>query len=153
MGKLVKARLTAKDVEQLVAEYDLLRLREADIKRNKEKIADQLKLYADSYGVEDGKGSKYVATDTFIFGKQARTSVSFVQDVAVDVLTKRGYIEAIDVVRTVNDDKFEQLVGEGKLTVDEFIDLGAIATKTTYAVFVKKADEMSEVEVSALKRA
>jgi len=152
MTKLKKASLSPADAEILVAQYDALRKQETEIKKQKEKISDQLKMYADTAGVQDDKGSKYVKTDNFVFGKQARTGVNFVHDVAVDALTKRGLTDAIDIIRAVNEEKFEQLVGEGKISVDEFVDIGAITSKTTFAIFVKSVEEMSEVEVAQLTK-
>ncbi|MDR2361013.1 MAG: hypothetical protein LBD85_07070 [Oscillospiraceae bacterium] len=152
MAKLKKVPLSSADAEILVGQYDALRRQEAEIKKQKDKISDQLKLYADAVGIQDSNGSKYVKTDKFVFGKQARTSVGFVHDIAVDALTKRGLTDAVDVVRTVNEDKFEQLVGEGKVKIDEFIDIGAITSNTTYAIFVKSVDALTEVEIAQLVR-
>ncbi|MDR2606605.1 MAG: hypothetical protein LBC38_04905 [Oscillospiraceae bacterium] len=152
MAKLKKVQLSADEAEILVEQYDALRKQESEIKKQKDKISDQLKAYAESAGTKDVKGSYYVQSEKYIFGKQARTSVAFVHDIAVEALTKCGYVEAIDVVRTVNEDRFEQLVGEGKVSVDDFIDMGAISQKTTYAIFVKPIEEMSEIEVAQLVR-
>jgi hypothetical protein len=75
-------------------------------KKQKDKISDQLKAYAEFAGTKDVKGSYYVQSEKYIFGKQARTAVAFVHNIAVEALTKRGLTEAIDVVRTVNEDRF-----------------------------------------------
>lgn len=132
------------DIGAKVAEYDALRTQSKTIKSRMDTLAKDIKKYAETYGVKDDKGSYYCDNGAYQFGQQAKKSVSFVPDKALDFLKSHGFTDAIKTVETIDEDVVERLVGDGAIT---FEDLESITqTKVTYAIDLKKKEDMPVVE-------
>lgn len=158
MPKIIKTSgiapvLDKESVESLVREYDELREKESKIKARKEQIAKDIKEYALSHGTKSNTGSCYCECGDFTYGAQAKTSITFTEG-AVNFLENRGLDIAVKVVKQVDGDKINDLIEQGKMTVD---DLRSITTsKTTYSIDVKKKkaveDVAEEVPVAASRK-
>ena len=132
------------NIDSMVSEYDALRSQSKTIKSRMDTLAKDIKKYAETHGVKDDKGSYYCDNGAFQFGQQAKKSVSFVIDKAIDFLKSHGFTDAIKTVETIDEDVIERLVSEGAITFD---DLESITeTKVTYAIDLKKKEDMPVVE-------
>ena len=138
-------------IDAMVAEYDALRNQSKTIKSRMDTLAKDIKKYAETHGVKDDKGSYYCDNGAFQFGQQAKKSVSFVIDKALDFLKSHGFTDAIKTVETIDEDVIERLVSEGAITFD---DLESITeTKVTYAIDLKKKEDMPVVEETTVQMA
>lgn len=132
------------NIDAMVSEYDALRSQSKTIKSRMDTLAKDIKKYAETHGVKDDKGSYYCDNGAFQFGQQAKKSVSFVIDKALDFLKSHGFTDAIKTVETIDEDVIERLVSEGAIT---FEDLESITeTKVTYAIDLKKNEDMPVIE-------
>ena len=95
MPKIIKTSgiapvLDKESVESLVREYNELREQENKIKTRKEQIAKDIKEYALAHGTKSNTGSCYCECDSFTYGAQARTKVTFNQEDAVKFLENKS---------------------------------------------------------------
>lgn len=131
-------------IETLLGEYDNLREQKKIIEKRLGVLSDQIKVSAETLGTKDDKGSYYAEKGNYIFGKQCKKSVSFDKDKAISFFKKRGYKDCIATVETVDEEAVEARINSGDIS---FEDLEGITnTKVSYAVDVKKKEEMPEVE-------
>ena len=158
MPKIIKTSgitpvLDKKSIEALVAEYASLREQESKIKSRKEQLAKDIKEYALAYGTKSNTGSCYCDSEKFTYGAQAKTSVSFNED-AVKFLEDRGFDSAVKTVKQVDEDRVNDLVEQGKITIEDL--RGITTSKTTYSIDVKVKKEVEsvaeEVPVAASKK-
>lgn len=139
-----KATVVSLPIGSLLAEYDSLRGQKKQIEERMKVLADQIKANAEKVGVKDDKGSFYAEDSNFVYGKQCKKSVSFNVDKALAFFKERGYEDCIDTVEVINEGAVEILVNSGDIS---FEDLESITnTKVSYAVDIKKKEEMTEVE-------
>ena len=107
-------------------------------------FAKEIKEYASKNGAKDDKGSFYCDNGTFQFGQIAKKSVSFVFDKAIEFFKTRGLLNAIKTTEVIDEEAVERYINEGKITFD---DLESITqTKVTYAIDLKKKEDMPVVE-------
>lgn len=143
----MKARLRlAKSINEMVSEYFFLRSQKKVIDDKMKGLASTIKEYAKENGVKNDTGSYYCQNDEYIFGSQAKKSVSFDVDKAVEFLKSRGFNHAVKQITTyeIDEDVVESLVGSGDISLS---DLESITnTKVTYSVDVKKKEEVTDVE-------
>ena len=145
MAKLItKKSAPIASVDSKVEEYSFLRSQAKTIKSRMDALAKEIKSYAEKCGVKDDKGSFYCENDRFIFGNQARKSVSLKQEETLSFLKENGYTEAIKVVETVDESVFERLMSEGKISFEDVESLTNV--KVTYAIDIKEKEEMPEAE-------
>ena len=139
-------------IEQALDEYALLKKQEKIITDRKAYLATIIKEHAEKFGVKDDKGSFYASNDTYQWGKQAKTSVSFKEEEAIHFFKEKGYKECIKVVETLDQDAVALRLSVGDVTPD---DIENITTKkTTYAVDVKIKEEITAtVEETSLPKA
>lgn len=131
-------------IDDKVQEYDRLREEAKTIKSRMDTLSKEIKDYASKHGVKDDKGSFYCDNGRFLFGQQAKKSVSFVADKAIEFFKSHGLFNAVKTVETIDEDAVEQYINEGKIT---FEDLESItSTKVTYAIDLKKKEDMPVVE-------
>lgn len=135
-------------IEKLLEEYSNLREQKKTIEERMKYLADQIKANAETMGVKDDKGSYYAENEQYVYGKQCKKSVSFDTDKALSYLKNHGYDECIDTVEVINEEAVEGRINSGDISYE---DLESITnTKVTYAVDIKKKEEMSEVEETAV---
>lgn len=128
----------------LLAEYDSLRVQKKTIEDRMKVLSDQIKAYAEKNGVKDDKGSFYAEDEQYVYGKQCKKSVSFDLEKALAFFKEHGYTECIDTVEVINEDAVEGLINTGDIS---FEDLESITnTKVSYAIDIKKKEEMPVVE-------
>ena len=123
------------------------------LEAKKKELAEKLKECATHYGVKDDKGSYYCETETCIYGRVAKKSVRIDQAKAVNTLNKMGRSDLVEQVVTyqVNEDKLEEAIQKGEVsidTVESFTDIN-----TSYSVSVKKIEVGEEIAQSSLKKA
>lgn len=135
---------TVVSIEQKVTEYDKLRAQSKTIKSQMDKLSAQIKDSAEKLGTKDDKGSYFYETDQYIFGKVAKKSVSFSEEKAIKFFKKKGLDKCIDIVEVINEEAVSGYVSSGDITYEELDDI--TQTKTTFAVDVKKKEEMPEIE-------
>ena len=140
----VVGKKPVEDINSKVAEYHALREQAKTIKSRMDTLAKEIKEYAGKNGVKDDKGSFYCDNGSFMFGQQAKKSVSFIVDKAIEFFKSNGLHEAVKTVEVIDEEAVGRYVDEGRVTYD---DLESITqTKTTYAIDLKKKEEMPVVE-------
>lgn len=137
-------------ISEDVREYAKLRDYKKSIDAKMKALSSRIKKYAESHGSKSDNGSFYCQDEDFVFGSQAKKSVSFDVDKAVDFFKKRGLFSAFSQVTSfvINEDEVESLVSSGVIS---FSDLESITnTKVTYSVDVKARESLPEVEVGSI---
>lgn len=143
--------LSTQMIDAKVSEYDKLREEAKTIKNRMDVLAKEIKEYADSNGVKDDKGSFYCDNGTFMFGKQAKKSISFIKDTAIKFFKDKKLTKAIVTVENIDEDAVEKYISEGKITFD---DLESITeTKVSYAIDLKKKEELPIIEETKIPMA
>lgn len=140
--------LPVQSIDSKVEEYDRLREESKIIKSRMDALAKEIKEYADREGIKDDKGSLYCENSTYMFGKQAKKSVSFRKDEAIVFFKTNGLLDAVKITEVIDEDAVSRYIDEGKLTIE---DLESITeTKVTYAIDLKKKEAMPVVEESTV---
>lgn len=138
-------------IDDKVQEYHRLREESKTIKNRMDTLAKEIKDYATQNGVKDDKGSFYCDNKSFMFGSQAKKSVSFKRDVALVFFKAKGLLDAIKITEVIDEDAVEKYINEGAIT---FEDLESITeTKVSYAIDLKKKEDMPVVEESTVQMA
>lgn len=138
-------------IDAKVQEYYLLREESKTLKNRMDVLAKEIKEYASSNGVKDDKGSCYCENESFMFGQQAKKSVSFVKDKAIKFFKSKGLVDAVKLTEVVDEDAVEKYIEEGLIT---FEDLESITeTKVTYAIDLKKKEDLPVVEETTVAMA
>ena len=138
-------------IDDMVQEYFALREQSKTIKSRMDVLAKEIKSYASENGVKDDKGSSYCDNGAFMFGQQAKKSVSFVKDKAIEFFKTHGLLDAVKITEVIDEDAVEKYINEGSITFD---DLEKITeTKTTYAIDLKKKEDMPVVEETTVAMA
>ena len=107
-------------------------------------LAKEIKEYAQKNGAKDDKGSFYCDNGAFQFGQQAKKSVSFKKEEAIAFFKTKGLHDAIKIIEAIDEDAVERYITDGAVT---FEDLESITeTKVTYAIDLKKKEDMPVVE-------
>lgn len=144
LSPVVKSPL--EQVVESVKEYNELRTQAAFVKKRMDSLAGEIKNYAAEHGTKSVTGSYLCEAGGFVFGSQARKSVSFKEAETITFLKAKGLLNGIKTVETVDSAAVEKMMGEGTITAADIERLTTI--KTTYAVDVKIKEDMSEVEQS-----
>ena len=143
--------LPQQSINDKVQEYYRLREEAKTIKSRMDILAKEIKDYAGVNGVKDDKGSFYCDNGTFMFGQQAKKSVTFVVDKALAFFKSNGLVDAIKTTEVIDEDAVERYINEGRITFD---DLESITqTKVTYAIDLKKKEDMPVVEETTVAMA
>ena len=151
MKAKTKATVISLPIGSLLEEYYSLREQKKTIEDRMKFLADQIKANAEKVGVKDDKGSFYAEDERYVYGKQCKKSVSFDKEKTIEYLKTHGYDECIDIVEVINEDAVEGRINTGDIS---FEDLEAITTtKVSYAIDIKKKEEMPEVEQTEVKMA
>lgn len=138
-------------IDDMVQEYFALREQSKTIKSRMDVLAKEIKSYASENGVKDDKGSTYCDNGAFMFGQQAKKSVSFVKDKAIEFFKTHGLLDAVKITEVIDEDAVEKYINDGSITFD---DLDSITeTKVTYAIDLKKKEDMPVVEESTVQMA
>ena len=144
MKAKTNATVISLPIGRLLEEYYSLREQKKTIEDRMKTLADQIKANAEKVGVKDDKGSFYAEDEQYVYGKQCKKSVSFDKDKAIEYFKNHGYDECIDTVEVINEDAVEGLINSGDIS---FEDLESITTtKVSYAIDIKKKEDMSVVE-------
>lgn len=138
-------------VETLLDRYFSLRDEKKTIEAELKKLSDEIKEAAERTGTKDDKGSYYAEAGNYIFGKVAKKSVSFDEDKAFDFVRMKGFTDCIVTVESLNEEAIEKRINSGDISYEELE--GITTTKVTYAVDVKKKEEMPTVEETVLPSA
>lgn len=133
----------APSIDSMVSEYHALRTQSKTIKSRMDALAKTIKDHASKFGVKDDKGSFYCENDGFIFGNQARKSVSLNEVSTLSYLKENRLTRAIKKVEMIDIEAFERLVAEGKIPFEDVEALSDV--KITYAIDIREKDEMGEV--------
>ena len=137
-------------IEDMLAEYSNLRDQKKQIDSRMKILSDAIKKFAEANGTKDEKGSFYCERADFIFGKQAKKSVSFITDRAIAFFKQKGLYDAVRTVEVLDESAIERYVSEGEVTVEELEDI--TNTSVTYAIDLRKkeevVDEVTESTVS-----
>lgn len=144
MKKAKVVGLPQQSIDDKVQEYYRLREESKIIKSRMDSLAKDIKAYASVNGVKDDKGSFYCDNEEFMFGQQCKKSVSFVEDKAIEFFKTHGLFDAVKTAEVIDESAVEKYIDEGKIS---FEDLESITnTKVTYAIDLKKKEEMPVVE-------
>ena len=148
----VTSLFTKKDAEKMAEEYLEISKQIKMLESKKKELSDKLKQGAESYGVQDDKGSYYLEDSSFIIGKVAKRSVKVDKDKAVSLFKSKGLKNCFKRVVSyeVNDSEVEKAFDEGSLTKKDLDTFTSI--NVTYSVSVSEKSEMPEVEVSTAAR-
>ena len=141
--------LPQQSINDKVQEYYRLREESKTIKSRMDTLAKEIKEYATVNGVKDDKGSFYCDNGAFMFGQQAKKSVTFVIDKAIEFFKTHGLVDAVKITEVIDEDAVEKYISEGRVTFD---DLESITqTKVTYAIDLKKKEDMPVVEETTVQ--
>ena len=127
-------------VEAMVAEYQELKKQEKIISERKSLLADTIKAFVVENGTKDSNGSYYSENDSFVFGAQCRTSVSFDVATAVKFFEEKGFDDCVELVASINNTAVEAHLSAGDITPDEIESITKI--KTTMAIDVREKEEV-----------
>ena len=149
----VTPMFTEDNVKSLGRQYADISSQIKALEEQKKALAEKIKQGAEQFGVKDDKGSFYLESEDLMMGKVAKKSFKIDQDKAVKTLESMGIGDVVDevTVRTVNEDRLQQAVSDGRLsldTVESFTNVSA-----SYSVLVKENEAMPEVEQTTLKSA
>ena len=133
-----------KIIEQMVAEYNELKIKEKQIKDRKAVLSDAIKTYSLTNGTKDDKGSYYIDTDKYSFGAMCKKSVGFNTDKAVKFFQSRGFDDCITFSPQIVESAVEKHLDDGDITVSDLE--GITNTSVSYAVSVKVKEEVVEVQ-------
>lgn len=149
----VTPMFTEDDIYSMAREYSELSSQIKELEARKKVLSEKIKEGSEKYGVKDDKGSFYLENDNFIMGKVAKKSFKIDQEKAVGVLKNMGLGDVVDVVtvETVNEDKLNSAVQEGRISINEVEKFTNVTT--SYSVTVKEKEAMPEVEQSTVKMA
>lgn len=139
-----KATVISLPIGAMLSEYDSLREQKKKIEDRMKYLADQIKANAEKVGVKDDKGSFYAEDEQFIYGKQCKKSVSFNQEKALSYFREHGYDDCITTVEVINEEAVEGRINTGDISFEDLEDI--TTTKVSYAIDLKRKEEMAEVE-------
>ena len=139
------------NIMEQVAEYNMLRAKSKTIKSRMDELAKNIKAHLTKNVTPDSKGSYYAEDDNFVYGNMAKKSMKLNEERAKVFLQERNLLERASEVKVViKEDKLEQLIANGDITLEEFETL--VDTKVTYSIDIKekqKEEEPVEVEVAS----
>lgn len=142
------------NITEKVAEYNLLRAKTKTIKARMDELAKDIKGYLTSNVSPDSKGNYYEEDDNFVYGNMAKKSIKLNEERTKVFLQERNLLEQASEVKVViKEDKLEQLLANGDITMEEFKTL--VDTKITYSIDIKekkKEEEPVEVQVASSTR-
>jgi len=144
MNAKSKATVISLPIGAMLSEYDSLREQKKKIEDRMKYLADQIKANAEKVGVKDDKGSFYAEDEQFIYGKQCKKSVSFNQEKALSYFREHGYDDCITTVEVINEEAVEGRINTGDISFEDLEDI--TTTKVSYAIDLKRKEEMAEVE-------
>ena len=144
MNAKSKATVISLPIGAMLSEYDSLREQKKKIEDRMKYLADQIKANAEKVGVKDDKGSFYAEDEQFIYGKQCKKSVSFNQEKALSYFRDHGYDDCITTVEVINEEAVESRINTGDISFEDLEDI--TTTKVSYAIDLKRKEEMSEIE-------
>ena len=144
MNAKSKATVISLPIGAMLSEYDSLREQKKKIEDRMKYLADQIKANAEKVGVKDDKGSFYAEDEQFIYGKQCKKSVSFNQEKALSYFRDHGYDDCITTVEVINEEAVESRINTGDISFEDLEDI--TTTKVSYAIDLKRKEQMSEVE-------
>ena len=144
MNAKSKATVISLPIGAILSEYDSLREQKKKIEDRMKYLADQIKANAEKVGVKDDKGSFYAEDEQFIYGKQCKKSVSFNQEKALSYFRDHGYDDCITTVEVINEEAVESRINTGDISFEDLEDI--TTTKVSYAIDLKRKEEMPEVE-------
>lgn len=136
------------DIVSVATEYESVKAQEKLITDRKKELANTIKQYAIENGQQDTKGSSYVKSGDFILGNVASPKITFNQEKALAYITEHrpDLVDSImDTIQIVSEEKIENLVSKGELSVDDVAEM--VDTKVSYRVNVvlEKPEEEEEV--------
>jgi hypothetical protein len=140
---LAKLKAT-QSIESMLSEYDKLREEKKRIDDRMKVLSSDIKDYAEKHGTKNDTGSYYSETEAFSFGKQAKKSVSFDEPKALSFLKNHSFTECIETKEVINEKAVENRVAKGDISYADLEDI--TVTKVTYAIDIKKKDELPEVQ-------
>ena len=151
MNAKSKATVISLPIGAMLSEYDSLREQKKKIEDRMKYLADQIKANAEKVGVKDDKGSFYAEDEQFIYGKQCKKSVSFNQEKALSYFRDHGYDDCITTVEVINAEAVESRINTGDISFEDLEDI--TTTKVSYAIDLKRKEEMAEVEQTEVSMA
>lgn len=139
------------NIMEQVSEYNMLRAKSKTIKSRMDELAKNIKAHLTKNVTPDSKGSYYAEDENFVYGNMAKKSMKLNEERAKVFLQERNLLEQASEVKVViKEDKLEQLIANGDITLEEFETL--VDTKVTYSIDIKekqKEEEPVEVEVAS----
>ena len=139
------------NIMEQVAEYNMLRAKSKTIKSRMDELSKNIKAHLTKNVTPDSKGSYYAEDGNFVYGSMAKKSMKLNEERAKVFLQERNLLEQASEVKVViKEDKLEQLIANGDITLEEFETL--VDTKVTYSIDIKekqKEEEPVEVEVAS----
>ena len=149
----VTPMFTEDNVKSLGRQYADISSQIKALEEQKKALAEKIKQGAEQFGVKDDKGSFYLESEDLMMGKVAKKSFKIDQDKAVKTLESMGIGDVVDevTVRTVNEDRLQQAVSDGRLSLDTVESFTNVSV--SYSVLVKEKEAMPEVEQTTLKSA
>ena len=149
----VTPMFTEDNVKSLGRQYADISSQIKALEEQKKALAEKIKQGAEQFGVKDDKGSFYLESEDLMMGKVAKKSFKIDQDKAVKTLESMGIGDVVDevTVRTVNEDRLQQAVSDGRLSLDTVESFTNVSV--SYSVLVKEKEAMPAVEQTTLKSA
>jgi hypothetical protein len=135
-------------ISALLQEYDTLREQKKVIDNRMKTLAEKIKEDAEKNGVKDDKGSYYAEDGHFVYGKQAKKSINFKLEEAIAFFKRKRWTDCIRTIETVNEEKVTARIERGELKIKDLEEI--TTTNTTYAIDVKKKEEVPTVEESTV---
>lgn len=153
-GKSTKTTQTRDDVFRMAQEYDEVSNQIKMLDKTKKSLSESIKKLAEKFFPEDDKGSHIGDNGAYQCGKQAKHSISLNEGRAMEIIRKKHLTKQLVTQKTVDviDEKaLETCVATGKITQEEFDYM--MDDVVSYAVVVKKLEEMPEVEQTTVHKA
>ena len=149
----VSSMFTEDNVKSLGRQYADISSQIKALEEQKKALAEKIKQGAEQFGVKDDKGSFYLESEDLMMCKVDKKSFKIDQDKAVKTLESMGIGDVVDevTVRTVNEDRLQQAVSDGRLSLDTVESFTNVSV--SYSVLVKEKEAMPEVEQTTLKSA
>ena len=141
---VLKIRKKEENIDELVVQYDKLRMESKTIKTRMDELAKKIKEFALTNGVKDDKGSCYCENESFIFGATSTKKTKLDEESMVDICKKKGLSDCLKVVTTLDYDALDKAISTGDITQEEIEN--NVKVTTTYAVLVKVKESVSDVE-------
>lgn len=143
---MTKTKIPTRSVEDIVEELVKLKERKKDIEKREKQLKEDLEIILVHEGLKDSKGNISMIVGNRLAQRQARKSVKIDKEKAEQFFKERNlWDKVVKIEEVLDEDAIEQLVIEGKISVEDLETITNV--KTTYAIIIKdyKQEEMPTI--------